>query len=83
MVVSGTGSPNADDAERIANRIEASKKKLQRGGEVKGFEYKRYNTALMNASLVKDIAAVIPAITKFIETEVKTSDTRNPWVSRQ
>ncbi|MBD54764.1 MAG: alpha/beta hydrolase [Rhodopirellula sp.] len=83
MVVSGTESPNAEDAERIANRIEASKKKLQRGGDAKGFEYKRYNTALMNASLVKDIPAVIPAITKFIETEVKVSDTRNPWVSRQ
>ena len=83
MVVSGTESPNAEDAERIANRIEASKKKLQRGGEVKGFEFKRYNTALMNASLVKDIPAVIPAITKFIDTEVKVSDTRNPWVRRQ
>lgn len=83
MVVSGTDSPNAEDAERIAKRIEASKKKLQQGGEVKGFEYKQYNTALMNASLVKDIPAVIPAITKFIETEVKMSDTWNPWVSRK
>ena len=83
MVVSGASSANAEDAERVAKRIEASKKKLQRGGAVKGFEYKRYNTALVNASLVKDIPAVIPAIVKFIETQVKVSDTRNPWVSRQ
>lgn len=83
MVVSGTDSPNSEDAERIAKRIEASKKKSQRGGEVKGFEYKRYNTALMNASLVKDIPAVIPAITKFIDSEVKVSDTQNPWISRE
>ena len=83
MVVSGDASPNAEDAERIAKRIEASKKKLQRGAAVKGFEFKRYDTALVNASLVKDIPAVIPAITKFIETEVKVSDTRNPWVRRQ
>lgn len=83
MVVSGAESPGAEDADRIAKRIEASKKKLQRGGAVKGFEYKRYNTALMDASLVKDIPAVIPAITKFIDTEVKVSDKQNPWVSRQ
>ena len=83
MVVSGADSPSAEDAERIARRIEASKKKSQRGSEVKGFEYKRYNTALTNASLVKDIPAVIPAITKFIETEVKVSDTQNAWVSRK
>lgn len=83
MVVSGADSPSAEDAERIARRIEASKKKSQRGSEVKGFEYKRYNTALTNASLVKDIPAVIPAITKFIETEVKVSDAQNAWVSRK
>ena len=53
------------------------------GSSAKGFEYKRYNTALSNASLVKDIPAVIPAITKFIETEVKVTDTKNPWVSRK
>ena len=83
MVVSGVGSASADDAERVAKRIEASKKKLQRGAEVKGFEYKRYKTPLSNASLVNDIPAVIPAIVKFVDAEVKISDTQNPWVSRQ
>lgn len=83
MVVAGVDSPDADDADRIAKRIELAKKKMQRGSSAKGFEYKRYNTALSNASLVKDIPAVIPAITKFIETEVKVTDTKNPWVSRK
>jgi pimeloyl-ACP methyl ester carboxylesterase len=83
MIVSGDDSPNAADAERIAKRVETAKKKLQRGSAATGFEFKRYDTGLSGASLVKDIPAVIPAITKFIETEIKISNGRNPWVNRE
>jgi len=83
MIVSGDDSPNAADAERIAKRVETAKKKLQRGSTATGFEFKRYDTGLSGASLVKDIPAVIPAITKFIETEIKISNGRNPWVKRE
>ena len=83
MIVSGAESANAEDAERIAKRVEAAKKKLQRDTTVKGFEFKRYKTGLSGASLVVDIPAVIPAITKFIETEIKVSERRNPWVARE
>ena len=83
MIVSGAESANAEEAERIAKRVEAAKKKLQRESKVKGFEFKRYKTGLNGVSLVTDISAVIPAITKFIETEIKVSDRQNPWLKRE
>jgi len=83
MIVSGAESADAEEAERIARQVETAKKKLQRESTAKGFEFKRYKTGLSGASLVTDIPAVIPAITKFIDTEIKVSERRNPWVPRE
>lgn len=81
MIVAGSASPEAEEANRIAKRVEAIKKRIGRG-EASGFELKLFDTTLSGPALVNDVASVVPAITNFVKTEVKISADENPWVER-
>ncbi len=81
MIVAGAESPEAAEARRLAKRVEGIKKRLGRG-EATGFQLSMANTALSGPSLVSDVGGVIPAIVKFVTTEVVISDSTNPWVER-
>ena len=82
MIVAGSESPEASEARRIGKRVEGYKTRLGRG-EASGFELSMPGTALSGPSLVSDVSSVIPAIVKFVTSEVVVSDTTNPWVERQ
>jgi hypothetical protein len=82
MIVAGTDSPEAAEANRLAKRIEGLKTKLGRG-EATGFQLSLANTALSGPSLVNDVAPVIPAIVKFVTSEVVVNEETNPWVNRK
>ncbi len=81
MVLAGGKSPEADEAARIAKRVESMKKRIGKG-EATGFSLNVPNTNLSGPSLVNDVSAVIPAIVNFIKSEVKISDDENPWIER-
>jgi len=81
MIVAGAESPEASEAKRIAKRVEGVKKRFGRG-EATGFQLSMANTALSGPSLVNDVGSVIPAIVKFVTTEVVVTDSANPWVER-
>ncbi|TWU60246.1 Alpha/beta hydrolase family protein [Rubripirellula tenax] len=81
MVVAGKDSPEGSEAERVIKRIEGIKKRMG-GGTVSKFESKMVSTALSGPSLVNDVSDVIPAIVKFVTTEVDAKDD-NPWVNRE
>jgi pimeloyl-ACP methyl ester carboxylesterase len=81
MMVVGAKSPEASEAERIAKRIESIKKRQGRG-TLSGFDLQMPNTGLSGPSLVTKVSGVVPAITKFITSEVKISDDENPWIER-
>ncbi|TWU49734.1 alpha/beta hydrolase [Rubripirellula reticaptiva] len=80
MVVAGKESPEAGEANRIIKRVEGLKKRAG-GGTVSKFEGKMVGTALSGPSLVNDVSEVIPAIVKFLTTEVDAV-TDNPWIKR-
>lgn len=82
MIVAGTDSPEAAEARRIANRVEGVKKRIGRG-EASGFDLQMVDTALSGPSLVNDVASVVPAIVKFVTSEVEISDSANPWIARE
>lgn len=82
MIVTGNSGSSAAEAKRIGKRIEAMKRRLG-GGTVSRFEMKTVNTTLSGPALVNDVSAVIPAITKFITSQVPVSDEVNTWVRRQ
>ena len=82
MIVAGDDSPDASEAERIAKRIE-SKKRAMGHGEVSGFELVMPKTTLSGAALVNESSAVIPKITEFITTNVKSGDEGYPWIDRK
>jgi alpha-beta hydrolase superfamily lysophospholipase len=82
MVIAGGTSPDASEARRIAKRVEAMKKRIGRGTAT-GFQLKLLNTSLSGPAFVNGVDSVIPAIVKFIQTEVKVSDEENPWVARE
>ena len=81
MILAGGNSPEAAEARRIGKRIESMKKRMGRG-EATGFSLKIPGTNLSGPSLVNDVSPVIPAIVKFIQSEVKISEDENPWVDR-
>ncbi len=81
MIVAGENSPEADEAKRVAKRVEAMKKRMGRG-EASGFELKMFDTTLSGPSLVNEHASVIPAITSFVKANVVIGDDENPWIER-
>ncbi len=81
MIIAGKDSNEAEEAERLAKRIEGTKKRIGRG-KASGFKLQLLDTKLSGPSLVNDVADVIPAIIDFINTEVKVSEDENPWVER-
>lgn len=82
MIVAGSESPEAAEANRIGKRVEGIKKRLGRG-EASGFQLSLAETALSGPSFVSDVGSVIPSIVKFVTTEVVVSETSNPWVKRE
>ena len=81
MIVAGESSPEASEAERVAKRVESLKKRMGRG-VASGFELLMVDTPLSGASLVNDVSKVIPAIAKFVKSNVVISEGENPWVKR-
>jgi predicted esterase len=81
MIVAGEKSPEASEAKRIAKRIESIKKRMGKG-EASGFELRMANTTLSGQQLVNKVSGVIPAITKFVTSQVSISEDENPWVER-
>ena len=81
MIVAGSDSPEAAEAKRIGKRIESMKKRMGRG-QASGFDFKLPDAKLSGASLVNNVSAVIPAITKFVQSEVPVSADVNPWIER-
>jgi hypothetical protein len=82
MIVGGITSPEAEETERIFNRLEIVKKKASRG-EAQGLEMKSVKSSLSGHALVNKNADVISAIVKFVTENVKVSEQENPWVERQ
>lgn len=82
MIVAGDDSPEADEAMRVAKRIESMKKRMGRG-TASGFELMMVNTPLSGRSLVNDVSAVIPSIAKFVKSQVVISEEENPWIERE
>lgn len=82
MIVAGSDSPEMSEANRIAKRVEGLKKRVGRG-KSEGFQLSQIDTALSGASLVNEAASVIPAIVKFVTTEVAVGENNNPWVKRE
>lgn len=82
MLVGGETSPEAEETQRIYNRVEIIKKKLSRG-EAQGLELETVKSSLSGHALVNQAANVIPAIVKFVTDSVKVSEEENPWVERQ
>jgi len=81
MIVAGEDSPEASEARRVAKRVESLKKKIGRG-VASGFELLMVDTPLGGASLVNDVSEVIPAIAKFVKSQVVISEEENPWIKR-
>lgn len=82
LIIAGEGSEEAEEAERIAKRIEALKKRFGRG-EAEGFELLTPATTLSGAPLVLNESAVIPKITSFITDEIAAAKDANPWIERE
>jgi hypothetical protein len=81
MIVAGADSPDASEAKRVAKRIEGKKRVMGRG-ETTGFELVMPKTKLSGAALVNESSVVIPKITDFITSHVKSGDEGHPWVER-
>ncbi|GAA5506927.1 alpha/beta hydrolase [Novipirellula caenicola] len=81
MIVAGDSSSESSEATRIAKRIEVFKKKAGQG-EVTGLTQQTVRTSLSGPALVNESSEVIPAIVKFVTSNVKISDDVNPWVKR-
>ncbi len=81
MIVAGASSPEADEAQRIAKRVEAMKKRVG-FGEAQGFELMMPKTKLSGPALINETANVIPAITDFVKSQVKIGEEENPWIER-
>ena len=81
MIIAGKSSPESSEAERISKRIEAVKRKMGQG-TVTGFEQLLVPTSLSGPALVNEAVSVIPAVTKFITTNIKVNDESSQWVER-
>ncbi|EMI22204.1 hydrolase [Rhodopirellula maiorica SM1] len=81
MIVAGDTSSESSEATRIAKRIEVFKKKVGQG-EVSGLAQQTVRTSLSGPALVNESPEVIPAVVKFVTSNVKISDDINPWVKR-
>lgn len=81
MIIDGANSPQASEAERLAKKIEAVKKRMGRG-TASGFEVQLPETSLSGQALVKGYSGVIPRITKFVTSNVEIGDEVNPWIKR-
>ncbi len=80
MIVAGKDSPEGSEAARIIKRVESIKRKAG-GGTVSQFEGKMVDTALSGPALVNEVSDVIPAIVKFVTSEVNAKED-NPWIER-
>lgn len=83
LVVVGNGSSEQADAERIYKRIEAVKKKMSGSKKAPDLLLLKVKEPLGGSDLVTRSPRVIPAIVKFVNTEVKIGDLDNPWIERQ
>lgn len=83
MVVYGSGSDEETDSLRIYKRIEAGKKRLSSSKDPEGLDLLEVKQPLGGAPLLTGPANVIPAIVKFVTTEVKVGDLDNPWIERE
>ncbi|MEM6473244.1 MAG: alpha/beta fold hydrolase [Planctomycetota bacterium] len=83
MIVSGEGSPEESDTNRIAKRFEVEKKRLSPSREPEGLEVLTVKQSLSGPALVTNAPDVIPGIVKFVTENVPISDTDNPWIERQ
>ncbi len=81
MIVAGGQSDQARDVERVASRIEAAKKRAG-GGTAAGFEMLMVPTPLSGAALVVNGPGVIAKIVAFIDANITSDATINPWVER-
>lgn len=81
MIVAGSDSREASEAERIARQIESMKRRLLRG-EAPRFVLLMPSTNLNGARLINDSREVIPAIVRFVTNEIKVSAEWNPWIER-
>jgi dienelactone hydrolase len=83
LVVYGEGSREQSDAERVVRRLEVAKKKLSGGRSPEGLEVLTVPQSLGGPALVTGSRQVIPAVVKFIVTNVKVGENDNPWIERQ
>ena len=81
MIVAGKSSPEASEAERLGKRVEVVKRKMGQG-TVAGFEQLLVPTSLSGPALVNEASPVVPAIVKFIKSNVNLGDESTTWVKR-
>lgn len=83
MIAAGKTHDEADEARRIAKRIESVKKRLGRG-TADGFDLVMPNTSLGGVRLVNEQSSgVIQAIVSFVNSNIVVSDEENPWIERR
>ncbi|MEO1618154.1 MAG: alpha/beta fold hydrolase [Planctomycetota bacterium] len=82
MIIVGEGSAEESDADRITKRVEVEKKRMSPSREPEGLEVLKVKQSLGGPALVAKAPDVIPAIVKFITSEVPISDVDNPWIER-
>lgn len=81
MVMAGADSPEAAEAERIARQLESMKRRVGRGRALR-FAQVMPGTNLSGPRLINDVPEVIPAIVRFVTTEIDTSPEQTPWIER-
>jgi pimeloyl-ACP methyl ester carboxylesterase len=82
MILAGASSPEAPEAERIGKRVEAMKKRMNRGDAL-GFEMAQPKTKLSGAGFINNTPGVIKAITEFVTSNVVINEEENPWILRR
>ena len=84
MLVAGQGSSEESEAERVYKRVEAIRKRVNRG-DVEGLKLHISKASFSGPQLVAKTPDVIPAIVKFVKTNVVIDEDQdlNPWVSRE
>lgn len=78
MIVAGTESPEADEAERLGGRITALRKRLK----IDGLEVKLESTSLSGPALINEVPSTASDIVKFIKANVPVSESENEWIER-
>lgn len=81
LIIAGKQSPEGREAEKLGSRLEAVKKKMNRGVAA-GYELFLPSTSLSGSALINDEATAIPKIVSFLKANVDVEDSQSEWIDR-